>query len=96
LAVAKILLAIDGSEDSLSAARAASDICAGTGSELHVVHALEPLPRHAYSGLTPEIYTDIQHARERDARALIVVAVGSRGLGMTQRVRLGSVSTNRL
>ena len=69
--MAQILLATDGSDDSLSAALAVSDICAGTGSGLHVVHTLEPLPRYAYPGLTPEVYADIRDARERDGRELL-------------------------
>src|SRR3712207_9160005 len=40
----KILLATDGSEDAGLALRAAVDLCARAGSELHVVHAWRPLP----------------------------------------------------
>jgi nucleotide-binding universal stress UspA family protein len=35
----KVLLATDGSKDAALAARAAVDVCEGTGAELHVVHA---------------------------------------------------------
>jgi nucleotide-binding universal stress UspA family protein len=35
----KVLLATDGSKDAALAARAATDVCEGTGAELHVVHA---------------------------------------------------------
>ena len=35
----KVLLATDGSNDAALAARAAADVCEGTGAELHVVHA---------------------------------------------------------
>jgi nucleotide-binding universal stress UspA family protein len=34
----KVLLATDGSNDAALAARAAADVCEGTGAELHVVH----------------------------------------------------------
>ena len=34
----KVLLATDGSKDAALAARAAADVCEGTGAELHVVH----------------------------------------------------------
>jgi nucleotide-binding universal stress UspA family protein len=50
----KVLLATDGSKDAALAARAAADVCEGTGSELHVVHVwfyiptarLRPFMRH--------------------------------------------------
>ena len=35
----KVLLATDGSKDAALAARAAVDVCEGTGAQLHVVHA---------------------------------------------------------
>lgn len=38
----RILLATDGSEDALLAARAASNLAARTGAALHVVHAHTP------------------------------------------------------
>ncbi len=44
----KILLATDGSEDAGLALRAAVDLCARAGSELHVVHAWRPFPEHAH------------------------------------------------
>ncbi|ABG06048.1 UspA [Rubrobacter xylanophilus DSM 9941] len=43
----KVLLATDGSAGAALALRAAADLCAGAGSELHVVHVLrtfEPVP----------------------------------------------------
>jgi nucleotide-binding universal stress UspA family protein len=40
----KVLLATDGSRDAALAARAAVDVCEGTGAELHVVHAWHSLP----------------------------------------------------
>ena len=39
-----MLLATDGSEDSRLAARAAADLSAKTGAELHVVHAWQSVP----------------------------------------------------
>ena len=40
----KVLLATDGSKDAALAARAAVDVCEGTGAELHVVHVWFPAP----------------------------------------------------
>ena len=40
----KVLLATDGSKDAALAARAAVDVCEGTGAELHVVHVWFPVP----------------------------------------------------
>ena len=45
----KTLLATDGPEDAKLASLAAMDLSNATGSELHVVHVLEPLTRYAYS-----------------------------------------------
>ena len=39
----KVLLATDGSKDAALAARAAVDVCEGTGAELHVVHVWFPV-----------------------------------------------------
>jgi nucleotide-binding universal stress UspA family protein len=40
----KVLLATDGSKDAALAARAAVDVCEGTGAHLHVVHAWQSVP----------------------------------------------------
>jgi nucleotide-binding universal stress UspA family protein len=40
----RVLLATDGSKDASLAARAAADVCEGTGAELHVVHAWHTVP----------------------------------------------------
>ena len=40
----KVLLATDGSKDAVLAARAAADVCEGTGAELHVVHVWFNVP----------------------------------------------------
>ena len=40
----RVLLATDGSKDAALAARAAADVCEGTGAELHVVHAWHTVP----------------------------------------------------
>jgi nucleotide-binding universal stress UspA family protein len=54
---AKVLLATDGSEDAALAARIAADASKKADSELHLVHVLPQFPRHAYPGITPEIYS---------------------------------------
>ena len=40
----KVLLATDGSKDAALAARAAVEVCEGTGAELHVVHVWFNVP----------------------------------------------------
>ncbi len=50
---AKILLATDGSEDAVLAARAAADLSRETGSELHVVHAWQADFPKAYAVTMP-------------------------------------------
>src|SRR5829696_6684497 len=40
----KVLLATDGSKDAALSARAAADVCQGTGAELHVVHVWYSVP----------------------------------------------------
>jgi nucleotide-binding universal stress UspA family protein len=64
----KILLATDGSQDAASATRAAIDLAARTGSELHVVHAWEALPPHAHPSIA--VATDAA-LYEREAQNLL-------------------------
>jgi len=64
MALTKILLATDGSEDATLAAKAAADLSAKTGAELHVVHAWH-LPATVEPPPPPyELY-------EEDARKLL-------------------------
>jgi nucleotide-binding universal stress UspA family protein len=59
----KVLLATDGSKDATLAARAAADVCQGSGAELHVVHVwfnvptarLRPFMRHELKKLGEEL-----------------------------------------
>src|SRR5829696_3371734 len=68
---AKILVAIDGSEEAALAALTAADIAQKTGSELHVVHARLMLPWTGYSaGTLTGSAVDAEDARERVARWL--------------------------
>ncbi|WP_166396138.1 universal stress protein [Rubrobacter marinus] len=63
----KILLAIDGSGDAKLAARIAVDLCAKTGSELHVVHAWRPvIPPVVYPGAVPEVHREPYEAEARE------------------------------
>ena len=52
----KVLLATDGSKDAALAARAAVDVCEGTGAELHVVHVWFNVPT---SRLSPFMRTEL-------------------------------------
>jgi nucleotide-binding universal stress UspA family protein len=64
----KILVATDGSQDAASATRAAIDLAATTGSELHVVHAWEALPPYAHPSIS--LATDAA-LYEREAQNLL-------------------------
>ena len=66
-----VLLATDGSEDAELAARVAADVATTTGREVHVVHVVEPLPRYAYPGITPEIYSLVHDKRKARAGELL-------------------------
>ncbi|HEX5912902.1 MAG TPA: universal stress protein, partial [Rubrobacter sp.] len=67
----KILLATDGSDDAALATRGAADITEGFGSELHVVHVLEPYPRFAYPGVTSEVYSYVLEKEDEEGRELL-------------------------
>jgi nucleotide-binding universal stress UspA family protein len=62
-----ILLATDGSKDAFLALRAAVDLSARTGSELHVVHAWLPFPDHSH----PSIAVAPDALYEREAQKLL-------------------------
>jgi nucleotide-binding universal stress UspA family protein len=83
----KIMLATDGSEDAVLAARAAVDLSARTGSELHIVHVLEPMPRYAYPGVTPEVYEHVRAIQEREASELLKEQEKRVGLDGARRTR---------
>ncbi len=67
-AATKILLATDGSQDAASATRAAMDLAATTGSELHVVHVWEAVPPYAHPSIA--VATDAAFY-EREAQNLL-------------------------
>jgi nucleotide-binding universal stress UspA family protein len=67
----KVLLATDGSEDAVLAARVAADVSVTTAGEVHIVHVSEPLPRYAYPGVTPELYSFVHAKRMEEARDLL-------------------------
>jgi nucleotide-binding universal stress UspA family protein len=70
----RILLAIDGSEDAVLAARVAASVSVTMAREVHIVHVLEPLPRYAYPGVTPEIFSFVHAKRMEEARDLLARA----------------------
>jgi nucleotide-binding universal stress UspA family protein len=69
----KILLATDGSEDAVLAARAAADLSRETGSELHVVHAWQAAFPGAYAVTMPGTRS---RWCEQQAEVLLVEQVG--------------------
>ena len=48
---AKVLVAVDGSVESVPALEAAVDLSSGTGSELHIVHVVSTVPTMPYPGV---------------------------------------------
>lgn len=70
----KALLAVDGSAEAEKAARAAAELCEGTGSELHVLY-VAPLPRASVSPETLAWYPDaidrLEEIGERDGRPVL-------------------------
>jgi nucleotide-binding universal stress UspA family protein len=60
----KILLAVDGSEDAVLAARAAIDLSGVTGAELHVVHAWQSVPSARFESF-------IRAQRKQEAEELL-------------------------
>ncbi len=93
---AKVLLATDGSVDAALVASAAADIVSKeTGPELHVVHVLPQLPRYAYSGVTPDVYSYVLDKTNEEAHLLLdeqVRGIEDRGATVaethTRRVRV--------
>jgi nucleotide-binding universal stress UspA family protein len=90
----KILLATDGSEEAISAAKTAADIAQKTGSELHIVHARLMLPLAGYPATenTSVSAVDEEEARERVMRWLDaqVKRIEAEGGNVTQaHLRLG-------
>ena len=64
----KILLATDGSEDAGLALRAAVDLSARAGSDLHVIHAWRPFPEHPHPSVAMASDSALY---EREAREVL-------------------------
>lgn len=67
-ALTTIVLATDGSDDAVLAARAAADLAQGTGAALHIAHVWIPFYPTAYPVVLPETYWQ---ADEEAHRALL-------------------------
>lgn len=66
-----LLLAVDGSEDSALAARAAADLSGRTGSELHVVHAWHTVPSTRFgSFIRAEMHREAEELLAEEAQLL--------------------------
>lgn len=88
----RILLATDGSEDTLAATRAAVDLAGRTGSELHVVHVFEFIPVREYAGVAlrmrspMELEEEAQRTLEQEVEDIEEIG----GVVADARMRLGS------
>jgi nucleotide-binding universal stress UspA family protein len=70
----KVLVAVDGSEDSALAVQAAADLSDGTGPELHVVHAWrDEVPPSLPTALTGE-FSEARERWEREAEEITDLA----------------------
>ena len=89
----KILVATDGSEDAALAARAAVDLAAETGAELHVVH-VGPSQTYPPPAGGPPPPTSTDQEREKEARKILDYQVSlieeAGGEVAEAHVRLGS------
>jgi nucleotide-binding universal stress UspA family protein len=89
----KILLATDGSKEAVLATLAAVELAEKTGSELHVVHAWQPLPHYAYPSLAPEEYAP---PYEEGARQILDEQVerikATRGTFAQSHLRMGAAA----
>jgi nucleotide-binding universal stress UspA family protein len=90
-AVRRVLVATDGSPDAALATRAAADLAARAGAELHVVHGWQPLEAGiaVYPGM-PVVNFRAEYAR--DARALLdaeVARLAAAGVAPRAHLREG-------
>jgi nucleotide-binding universal stress UspA family protein len=68
----KILLATDGSKESAPALRTAVELAVGTGSQLHLVHAISTVPQRPYPrAYERELREAILHRTRLAALALL-------------------------
>jgi nucleotide-binding universal stress UspA family protein len=61
---AKVLVAVDGSAESVPALEAAVDLSSGTGSELHIVHVVSTVPTMPYPGVAAQKKSEV-HLEQR-------------------------------
>ena len=93
---AKVLLAIDGSEESDLAARAAAEVAEGTGSELHVVY-VEPLPKFMKDGAGApaydrQLYGMIEKEGRETLRKVVWRVKVAGGIVAEAHLRMGAVA----
>ena len=93
---AKVLLAIDGSEESDLAARAAAEVAEGTGSELHVVY-VEPLPNFMKDGAGApaydrQLYGMIEKEGRETLRKVVWRVKVAGGIVAEAHLRMGAVA----
>lgn len=89
----KILAAIDFSNASTGVITAAIDFAKAFGSELHLIHVVEPEPTYTAYGFTPgefpAIHTFHEEARSRAKKTLESTAAEVSKKGITPFVHLG-------
>lgn len=92
VALQRILLATDGSEDASAAARASIDLSNRSGSDLHVVHVFEFIPPREYISLALRVRSPF--ASEREGRETLEEQVslieGRGGRVREAHLRMGS------
>lgn len=80
---AKVLVAMDGTAESVPALEAAVDLSGGTGSELHIVHVVSTIPTMPYPGVAAQKKSDayLEQRRLGGLRLLEYQAGRARDLG---------------
>jgi nucleotide-binding universal stress UspA family protein len=93
----RIMAAVDGSDESMRAARIAADLASRLGARLVVVHAIPPLALPPNE--PPKVASDIQVALEWDARKTLeqmASALKQPGLALETEVLVGDSAAQRV
>ncbi len=87
----KILAAIDFSNATPAVVLAAADMALAFGSELHLLHVIEPEPSYTAYGFTPDEFPAIHsHHDETRARAQQMLEATAKNAGSSRKINISS------